>query len=118
MKNKLLSVSGIIIGSTLLAVTIAPNAKAISFKKENSYNVSRYVSQINTDRLDRLRQIFRDRNQDRKRHFDHLKDFHPKAKHIRKKQTPEEVPEPLTILGTMFAGGFGYVMKRKNKTAD
>lgn len=30
-------------------------------------------------------------------------------------QTPEEVPEPMTILGTMFAGGFGYLMKRKQK---
>jgi hypothetical protein len=30
-------------------------------------------------------------------------------------QTPEEVPEPMTILGTMFAGGFGYMMKRKQK---
>ena len=31
---------------------------------------------------------------------------------------PKEVSEPLTILGTMFTGGFGNVMKRKNKTTD
>ena len=29
---------------------------------------------------------------------------------------PAEVPEPLTILGTMLAGGFGYMMKRQYKT--
>jgi hypothetical protein len=43
--------------------------------------------------------------------------FEKDVSHISYYGSPNEVPEPLTILGTIVAGGFGYMMKRKQQIA-